>query len=527
MTSKQNILDIPPIAGIPQMITEQAEKIPDAVAFRFRKGRDQVESRTFRQVADQVKMTASFLAERYGREKHIAVIGENSYEWLIAYFAILSSGNAAVPIDKALPANEIEWMLDKAEARAVLISPTYEDLVRETEAREVISLKKLMGMQGADWERFAPVSPAPDDLACILFTSGTSGRSKGVMLTHGNYGSDISLAAQVVDIRGKNSVAVLPFHHAFGLTAGVLAPYHVGVEVFLNKSLKKVTEDLQAEKPRLLFLVPLFIEEFYRRINEGIRKSGREKKVRLGLRLSGILLKIGIDVRRRMFREILEAFGGRLDTIVCGGARLDPFYQKAFRQFGIEVLNGYGASECAPVISVEGVRGKRDGSVGMPLPGVEVKISPEDEVLVRGPIVMPGYYHDPEETAAALQDGWYRTGDLGRLDGDGFLFLTGRKKNLIILSNGENISPEELENDFERDPAVQAVMVYDQGQSLVAEIYPVEEYRGNAAYFDGLMKQVNEGRPAYKRINRIVLREEDFIRNTTQKIVRYKNIPRA
>ena len=518
-------LDIPPVSSVPDMVRERARQIPDAVAFRYRKGRDNVESKTYGEVCADVRKAASWLARNYGSGKHFAVIGENCYEWLLAFFSILASGNVAVLIDKALPGKEIAWMIDKADVKTVFISGAYEDLIDEAEGTETITFKILPSLQEDGWEDYAFVSPATGDLACILFTSGTSGRSKGVMLSHGNIASDISQSAQMVDMKGLNSVAVLPFHHVFGLVAAVLAMYHIGTEVFLNKSLKQVKADLLLAKPKCLFLVPMFVEEFYRQVNDGIKKGGKEKKVKAGLRLSSFMMKLRIDIRRRLFSEVLDAFGGELRTIVSGGARLDPFYQKAFRDFGIEVLNGYGASECSPVIAVEGVCGRRDGSVGKALPEVEIRISPESEVMVRGPIVMQGYYHDPEETELALQDGWYATGDLGRLDGDGFLFLTGRKKNLIILSNGENISPEELENDFAADPAVKAVLVYEKDASIVAEIFPREEYLGNTAYFDSLMQRVNGDRPAYKQVRRVILRDEDFIRNTSQKIVRYKNIP--
>ena len=226
-----------------------------------------------------------------------------------------------------------------------------------------------------------------------------------------------------------------------------------------------------------------------------------------------------------MFKEIIDHFGGNLRWIVCGGAHLDPFYVKAFRDFGIEILNGYGTTECSPCVAVNRSYYGRDGSVGLLLPGMEARISSEGEVQMKGPVVMNGYYDEPEGTAEVLQDGWYSTGDLGYLDKDGFLFLTGRMKNLIILSNGENISPEELENDFHKDLAVNEVLVYEKDNKIIAEIYPDEEHMGDTGYFEALMEKVNEGRPAYKQIASVKLRDTEFIKNTSKKIVRYKNIP--
>jgi len=258
---------------------------------------------------------------------------------------------------------------------------------------------------------------------------------------------------------------------------------------------------------------------------EGVKSGGKENKLKWGIRISNLLLKFGIDKRRSFFREIHEVFGSNLKWIICGGAHIDPFYVKKFRNFGIEILNGYGTTECSPCVAVNRNYYKRDGSVGQLIEGMQVRISSEGEVQLKGPVVMMGYYNDPEATAEVLNDGWYSTGDLGHTDQDGFLFLTGRSKNLIILSNGENISPEELENDFQIDLAVNEVLVYEQDHKIVAEIFPEEEYMGNTEYFNQLMEKVNKGRPVYKQVAKVVLRDHEFIKNTTKKIVRYKNIP--
>jgi long-chain acyl-CoA synthetase len=249
-------------------------------------------------------------------------------------------------------------------------------------------------------------------------------------------------------------------------------------------------------------------------------------QVRKGVRLSNLMLKVGIDKRRTFFKEILDNFGGELKYIISGGAHLDPFYVKAFRDWGIEIRNGYGTTECSPCVAINRNYYNRDGSVGQLIEGTQARAAEDGEIQLKGSVVMKGYYNDPEATAEVLQDGWYSTGDLGYVDKDGFLFLTGRKKNLIILSNGENISPEELENDLHLDPAVNEVLVYDKDSRIVAEIYPEEEYMGNEDYFNNLVNEVNKGRPAYKQIAKVVLRDTEFIKNSSKKIVRYKNIPR-
>lgn len=512
------------IASIADLLEQEAAKWPDRTAFRFRVKKGQTESRSRQDVLQDTLRAACRISGILGQGKHVAIIGENTYAWLIAFFAVLSSGNVAVPVDKDLPAAEIAGMLRQADVSAVLVSDTYADVVEGIGGLTVLPLKQPSAQEEIP-AGFSLAHPEPDDLACIFFTSGTSGQSKGVMLTHGNLASEISLGARMVDMEDGTVFSVLPYHHTFGLTVSVLIPYHLHAPIYICSSLKRLREDLLLARPRILPVVPLFVEVMHKQISEGIRKQGKERAFSAAVRLSRFLLALGIDLRRKLFRTILSQFGGELRCIFCGGAYLDPAYITVFRDLGVEILNAFGATECSPGIAINRNHYHRDGSVGLMLPDVEAKISPEGEVLIKGPIVMKGYYHQPEETARVLRDGWYATGDLGRLDQDGFLFLTGRMKNLIILSNGENISPEELENDLRRDPGVRDALVYEADRAIAAEIYPAEEFMGNEAYFRELKQKINEGRPAYKQISRISLRDQDFIRNTSKKIVRSKNIP--
>ena len=523
---KYPFYEVSQISSVSDILIRQAEKIPDHIAFRYRKGRDGIEEKTYKAVHDEVRRVSSWVSETYGKGTHIAIIGENSYEWLVAFFAVLTSGNVAVPIDKELPAEEVAWLIDRADVKAVFISKTYSDLVEGIAGLEILTLKKLQDMTGTNAADYQLYEPQRDELACIFFTSGTSGRSKGVMLSHGNLASEIYGPCRLFDPEGHSTLSVLPFHHTFGLNVAILMAYHYGVTIFLNKSLKRVKEDLQLAKPDVLLLVPMFVEVFYKQIMDGIRTGGREKKVKTGIRLCRLLSLIGIDKRRSMFQEILDVFGGNLKWIICGGAHLEPFYVKELRNFGIEILNGYGTTECSPCVAINRNYFHKDGSVGQMLEEMQVRISSEGEVQVKGPVTMMGYYKDPEGTAEVLRDGWYSTGDLGYVDEEGFLFLTGRAKNLIILSNGENISPEELENGFQIDPGVNEVLVYEKDHKIIAEIYPEEAFMGNTEYFNALMAKVNKGRPVYKQVAGVVLREEEFIKNSSKKIVRYKNIPK-
>ncbi len=519
--------DIKPTDSIADMLKQKADSNPDGIAFKYSKGKDQVESKTYGEVYREVRKAASWIEKKYGQKQHIVIIGENSYEWLLAFFAVQCSGNVSVAIDKELPAAEVAWMINKAEAKAVFISKTYSDLAEGIEGLDLVTLKGLQEAAKDGDESYVPYQPKKEEVAAIFFTSGTSGTSKGVMLSHGNLAAEISECSRMFNVTGlKTALAVLPFHHTYGLNVAVFMPYHMGITVYLNKSLKRLPEDMLLAKADMTLMVPLFIETFYKKIMDGIKKSGKEKKVRTGIMLSNFLMKLGIDKRRTIFKEVLEPFGGNLRIIIAGGAFLDQMYVKAFRPLGIDIYNGYGATECSPCIAFNRPRHNKDGSVGQIIPGTQVRSSADGEVEIKGSTVMMGYYKNPEATEESLHDGWYSTGDLGHVDKDGYLFLTGRKKNLIILSNGENISPEELENDFRKDPAVNEVMVYDLKGVIIAEIFPEEEFLGNTEYFNELKNKVNEGRPIYKQVAKVVLRTEDFIRNTTKKVVRYKNIPK-
>ena len=528
MGKKQPLyMDVEPVTSLAEMIERKAKEMPEGVAFQFTKGRDQIENKTYADTYMDVRKAASRIEERFGTGQHIAVLGENSYEWLVAFFAVMTSGNVAVPIDKELPAAEVAALIAAADAKAIFISKTYSDLADGVEGLQLTTLKALLEDSANGDEAYELKKPEKDELAAIFFTSGTSGTSKGVMLSHGNLAAEVSDCCRMFDTTGIHmTLSVLPFHHTFGMSVAILMPYFYGVPIFLNKSLKRLTDDIQKAKPDLMMLVPLFIETFYKRLMEGIEKSGNAKKVQKGIKVSRFLRKIGIDKRREYFAEILKSFGGNLRMIISGGAYLDPMYVTAFRDFGVEIYNGYGATECSPCIAFNRPHYNKDGSVGQLIPGTEARATEDGEVQIKGPTVMQGYYNNPEATAETLRDGWYCTGDLGYVDKNGYLFLTGRKKNLIILSNGENISPEELENDFRKDPGVNEVLVYDRKNTIVAEIFPEEAFMGNEDYFNELMKKVNEGRPIYKQVAKVVLRSEDFIRNTTKKVVRYKNIPK-
>ncbi len=535
------LYDIDPIRDLMDMLRQKQTSVPDQTAFIIPAGQGKAMEKTYGDFYREVNALGTWLFLRGFHGAHIAVIGENSYQWLLAFCAVAIGGNVAVPMDRELPWNEVGLLLEKADVKAVFAASGCRKLVEKACDIPIFGMENMeeyikegQSAVAAGNRDYMENMPDVEKPCCILFTSGTSGISKGVMLSHGNLAADINGSCRLFVLEGS-TVALLPFHHAFGLVVGVFMVFHYGYPIYINRSLKTVSRSLSEGKPQTLFLVPLFIETFHRQIWAAARKEGKEKALKRLMKCSDFLLRLGIDLRKKCFASVRKAFGGELEFIISGGASVDTSYIREFRSWGVEILNGYGTTECSPCAAVNRNRHHKDGTVGLPIPGTKVRIGEDGEVWINGAHVMLGYYGEKEATGEVLKDGWYATGDLGYLDEDGFLTLTGRKKNLMILSNGENVSPEELERDFLKDAAVREVLVYAEDGVIAAEIFPEEDYweregpersgTGNAlsgkeAYFQGLMRQINKGRPAYKQVGRIKLRDTEFEKNTSRKILR-------
>lgn len=522
------LYEISHIRDLKEMLEQKEKQMPTGIAFTYPKEQGQTVEKTYHDVYCEVNALGTWEFQNELHGTHIAIISENSYEWLLVYFSIVNGGNVAVPIDKELPREEIVSLLQKADVTAVFCSKAYMELVADIKNIIIFPMSEMNDYIGEGLRYIAEGDTEYLDyeldrrkMCCIMFTSGTSGVSKGVMLSHENIAEDINGSCQLFALEG-NTIALLPFHHAFGLVVGVFMLFHYGYTIYINKSLKMLQKALQIAKPQTMFLVLLFIETFERQIWENAKKEGKDKVLRRMMKLSDSLLRLGIDIRRKCFSSVRKAFGGELQYIISGGAGIGIQYIQEFRSWGVEILNGYGTTECSPCAAVNRNCYHKDGTVGLTIPNAKVKVAEDGEVLIQGPFVMLGYYKDEEATGEALNDGWYATGDLGVLDKDGFLKLTGRKKNLIILSNGENVSPEELEADILKDEAVQEVLVYEKNGIIAAEIYPWDEYSGNEVYFNNLIKQINYNRPLYKQIGKVLLRDTEFEKNTSRKIIRYK-----
>jgi len=467
----------------------------------------------------------------------VAVIGENSYEWILSYFSVVNSGNVILPLDKDLSVAEIKNLLNDSGAVVLVFSDDYSDVanrlredavnirryINMNQVRELVNLGVEIMRSGS--RGVVDCEIVDGSLATLLYTSGTTGKSKGVMLSHGNLANNTVAACQNVDILGSN-ILLLPLHHSFGVVV-VCVMILKGSETCINLSFKSMLSDLLKFKPCNLFLVPLFVETFYKKIWVDAKKQGKDKLLKRMIGISNVLLKIGIDVRRLFFRSVIEAFGGNLKLIVSGGAPLDPCYVKGFRELGINVLNGYGITECSPIVSVSRNRYYRDGSVGHGCSCCEVKIVEPDEngygeICVKGGNVMMGYYKNEQATKEVFDGAWFKTGDVGYLDQDGFLFISGRKKNLIILSNGKNIYPEEIEFAvLNYIPYVKEVVLYAESDMIVAEMFlDAENYSDCALTINSDILKLNRVLPLYKSIGKIVIRDTEFPKTTTKKIKR-------
>ena len=520
------------ISDLKDLILTKAADSPDKIAFVYPCETGEMR-KTYHDLKEDINAFGTWMYKNKIKDKHVAIIGKNSYEWLVAFLACVNGGNVAVAIDKSLPANEISVLLKLADVDYALVTDQYVEKVDTKLVKKVFDLgtfdtilyegRKLLRDKNNDFLTYQII---PDKTAAILFTSGTSGKSKGVELTNHNIAFELNRTCQLYKPSG-NVLAILPFHHAFGLIVGIFMAVNYEEPIYINKSPKYVKKNLQDFKPQTIFMVPMFVEFFHKQIWAEIDKKGKTAATKGLMASTDLLLKTGVDVRKKTYSAIHKVFGGNLEYIICGGAALDPMYVKEFRSWGIEILNGYGTTECSPCTAVNRPFHHKDGSVGVPIPETEVRVSEEGEILFKGDHVMKGYYKDEEATNAVIIDGWYHTGDLGYVDEEGFITLTGRKKNLIILSNGENLSPEELEEDFSRDSAVREVLVYDENGKIVAEIYPEDDFLDNQAYFNELKEKINNKRPMFKRIAIVKLRNEEFIKNGSMKIVRYLNIPKA
>lgn len=506
----------PDLRSFRELVDINASDRPEQAAFRYQRD-GKITEVSYAQFKQDIEVLAGYFRQQgYFRTK-IAVLGENSYEWILVYFAVVLSNNIIVPIDKELSGEEIAELFVFSGTELLVHSAAYSDIAGESvesgTVKDALSMDTLpVILKRCDTVR---IQTDETELCAIIFTSGTTGKPKGVMLSQRALMTDVIGACQNVGIEG-DSMLTLPLHHTFAFTAGVLAMLVYHVPISISRSLRTFTADLKRFQPQNIFLVPLYVETMYKTIWKTAKDQGKDRILRRMIVVSNFLRKFGIDVRRTLFKSILDNFGGSLALLVSGGAAIRQEYIDGMADIGILVLNGYGITECAPVVAVNRNRCFRPDSIGLALPCNEIKIA-DGEICVRGENVMLGYYRDEASTQQAMEGGWFHTGDLGYIDEDGFVYITGRKKNLIILDNGENVSPEELETRLSGIPGVIETVVSAQEGVITAEIY--------AELQEGIQESVmvlNRSLPPYKRIQRVKFRDCEFEKTTTKKIRRGK-----
>ena len=527
-----------------------------AYSYRINPFDEEIQRISYRKLAHDVRCLATELVARGLKGKHAAIIGKMSYGWACTYLAMLSVGVVAVPLDPEWTAEDLADTVKKAECAALFCGgETLENKADTIKAGSELLTVLIDGdrvennlshfiMSGYEKRNGGDTSYEDAEidaeaLALLVFTSGTTGKGKGVMLSQKALLSNVHGALQLISA-SKKSISVLPPHHTFGSTITILGQLTLGIDIYITSGIKYIAKEVKELKPGHLVLVPLFVEAFYKKILAGAKSGGKEKQLNRMIKVMNGLNKVGIDLRRTVFKSILANFGGELRTIVCGGAPLKQEIIDTFAALGVTIINGYGITECAPLISCNRNKKTKNGSVGMPIPADEVKIADPDEngegeICVKGPNVMLGYYKDEEATAAAFdEEGFFRTGDYGRLDEEGWIYITGRLKNLIILSNGKNVYPEEIEAELSAIEGIIDIVVYEgiskrgaDNNAIVAEIYADKallEANGveNAyEYFKQKINEYNRTAVAYKKIGVIKLRDEEFPKNTLRKITRF------
>ena len=495
---------------------------------------DAVVGKTFRDLERHVNSVASWFVQKGYEGKHVAIIGSSSYRWVVSFLGITCSANVVIPIDKMLSEDEMLGLLVMGDADVVLLSDEFSHMAERIE-RENDRVTEIIDMSGASFRELIHCEHVelpkidPDALAEILFTSGTTGVSKGVMLSQKNIVSNINDIYRMDFAQNLKTqpivMSVLPIHHTFELTVDNLGVLYCGATVCINDKLENIVANLNRFKPAVILVVPTIAEIFYKKVKEGISSGDNKRKIGAARKINKLLKKVKIDARRELYRSLLDKFGGNLTNVIVGGAALRPEIAEAFDEFGVNMYQGYGLTECAPLISANYPGCNRFGSVGKPVAYMDVKIV-DGEILVKGDGVMLGYYKDDVATAEAFDgDGYLRTGDLGHFDEDGFLYITGRSKNLIILDNGKNIYPEEIEAHISTIEGVKDVMVYENKGKLCAAIQPVDFNDKELTKKIKLgIKAVNAELPPYKRVVFIVFISRDFPRTTTLKIKRKEAI---
>ena len=570
MKTYNKIYDAKTFKNIREILNNSVELYPENNAFiiKEKKGKDvNYKNITYKEFKNQMNYLGTALIDLGLKDKRVAIISKNRYEWALTYFTVMNGVGVTVPLDKGLKEEEIISCLVRSKADSVVFEKEFLEIMKNAKTNKDVKIKEYICMDDIEEEGFKKISDVlkngekllkdgnkkyidaeidEEKMATIIFTSGTTSMSKAVMLSHKNIASNITDMLYVEKVYDTDvNMAFLPFHHTFGSTGVLFFLANGATNVFCD-GLKYIQKNLVEYKVSVFVCVPLLIESMYKKIMAEVEKQGKTKIVKIGTRISKFLLKFGIDIRRKLFKEILDKLGGNIRFVISGASAIDKKVAEGFSNFGILTVQGYGLTETAPVLTAENEKTLRLGSVGIPMYSVDVKIDNPDEngigeIVAKGPNVMLGYYENEESTNEVIKidkDGnrWFHTGDLGYIDKDGFIFITGRKKNVIVLKNGKNVFPEEIEALVTNLPYVAENMVYGKpkdddllvsvkivyNEEYVKEKYGKisEEELKEIIWND--IKEINKKLPTYKYIKNLIITNEPMIKTTTAKIKRFE-----
>lgn len=559
------------IVDLKEMLETSCKLYGDKEAYLTKEfGTKEYQEIKFKTLLEDVNNLGTALISKGLKGKKIAVIGENRYNWACSYLAVICGTGVVVPLDRLLPKQEILNCLERAHVSAVIYSDKVKEVIEEIakESKETLNIEMFIGMDRKEHDgkflsysellkegkalieqgnrEFLDAKTNIEDLAEILFTSGTTSKSKAVMLSQKNIIFNIHQQNQMIDIRSEDRfLSFLPIHHVYECVCGFLTPIYRGSSVAYCEGIRYIQDNLKEAKVSIFLAVPLVFEKMYNKILAGVEKQGKTNLVKNMIKITNALDKVGIHVKRKVFKEIHDQFGGNVRLFIAGAASVNPETSAGYRGLGITTVQGYGLSECSPIVALNRDKNYKDDAIGLPLIGTEIKIVDADEdgigeICTKGDHVMLGYYEDEEKTKEVLKDGWFYTGDMGYMDKEGFIHMTGRKKNVLITKNGKNVYPEEIEEVLNNSDYISESMVYSKEKGddikIVADIIVNQEFI-DAKFKDSQktkeeikeiiwneVKRINQTLVSYKHITEINIREKDFEKTTTLKIKRYLEI---
>ena len=551
------------------MLKQTGEAYGDRPAYIFKtEEKGKFRTITHKEFRDEINALGTVLINMGLKDKRIAIISENRYEWELSYLAIASGVGVVVPLDKSLPDNELESLILRSQVEAIIYSSKYDTIMGTLRDKKNTNLKYFISMdleentQGIYSEKtliekgkkllnegdstYLNAEIDADKMGIMLFTSGTTAMSKAVMLSHKNLVTNVMDITQRFDLTDEDRfLSFLPLHHVFECTVGFLYPISIGGSIAFCEGVKHMADNIKEFGITAMISVPAVFDIIYRKVMKAIEKKGKLQNLEKGKKISNLLLKVKIDLRKQLFKEVHESLGPKLRLVVTGGAALDSETEKGFNDLGFDVEQGYGLTETSPVIAAETPKCRRLGSIGKKFPSVEVKIDNPDEegigeLMAKGPSIMLGYYENEEATKDALDaDGWFHTGDLARIDKDGFIYISGRKKSVIVLNNGKNVFPEEIETLLNKVEGIKESFVYEKKEAdgdvkvcvkivydkqLIKELYNIEGEEKIKEFLWKKVKDVNRLMPKYKYVREMIISEEELIKTTTLKIKRHEEM---